>query len=204
LRVRGGDPSAPDEQNFELGRLRPGEWNDFLFHVKWSSNPSDGLVEVWLNGKQVVPSTPIATLFEGSGVYVRQGFYRGDAQVTATIVHDGLTRGTSRDAVEPKGDPPPLPSFEVASNLKPGEQLDGTVKWQARVRGAPAEEVSFFIDGRLAWTENEAPYCFKGDSCRWDVASVPPGDHELEVRAVASDGRDAVWRARVQTQAGGG
>jgi hypothetical protein len=34
----------------------------------------------------------MATLYKGMGVYLKQGFYRGESGKKTTIIHDGMTR----------------------------------------------------------------------------------------------------------------
>ncbi len=48
-------------------------------------------MRVTVNGKTRV-NRHIATLYRGMGVYLKQGFYRGDSSKTTTIVHDGMQR----------------------------------------------------------------------------------------------------------------
>jgi polysaccharide lyase-like protein len=72
--------------------LRRNRWYNFTFHVKWSSKGSVGFVQLWMNGRQVIRLTHVPTLYQGQGVYVKQGFYRGHSSRTTTIYHDGLRR----------------------------------------------------------------------------------------------------------------
>lgn len=81
--------SNPHRRTWKLGTLRFGHWYDFVFHVKWSPSPAVGLVEVWVNGKRVVPPTHAATLYTGQGVYLKQGLDRGSAKGTAIVFNDG-------------------------------------------------------------------------------------------------------------------
>ena len=78
------------EWNFAV--LRRNRWYNFTFHVKWSSKASVGFVQLWMNGRQRIPLTHVPTLYAGMGVYVKQGFYRGQSRLTTTIYHDGLRR----------------------------------------------------------------------------------------------------------------
>ena len=82
--------------------LQRGVWNDFVVHVKWSANPSVGFVELYHNGQQVVPPTPMATLYPGQGVYVKQGLYRNASIAPQGVVfHDGFTVATDLADVLP-------------------------------------------------------------------------------------------------------
>jgi uncharacterized protein YraI len=90
LRLSDCQPSY--KRTWDFRRLVRNRWTNFIFHVKWSSNKSIGFVQVWLNGRQVIPKTHVPTLYKGMGVVVRQGFYRGRSSLTTTIYHDGLRR----------------------------------------------------------------------------------------------------------------
>ena len=81
---------------WNLGPLTRGRWLTFVFHVRWSPNRNDGFVEVWRNGKKVLPLKRIPTIFAGHNVYVKQGLYRGHANWTSTIYHDGMRRYNAR------------------------------------------------------------------------------------------------------------
>jgi hypothetical protein len=77
-----------------------GVWHDFALHVKWSSNPSVGFVELWYDGEKVVPKTYADTLFPGETNYLKQGLYRDAAtQPTQVIFHDGFVIATTLDEV---------------------------------------------------------------------------------------------------------
>jgi hypothetical protein len=81
--------SNPYRRTWNLGKLQFGKWYDFVFHVKWSPDPSVGVVEMWINGRHVLPPTHAATLYTGQGVYLKQGLDRGGADGTAVIYNDG-------------------------------------------------------------------------------------------------------------------
>lgn len=81
------------------GPLQRGQWNEFIFHVKWSKDPSVGFVELWYNGQLVVPKTFVRT---DSDTYMKQGLYR-NAEIAGTgvVYHDGLVVGTTMEDVNP-------------------------------------------------------------------------------------------------------
>ena len=91
LRVLGGSFDAPAKKDFVLAELQRGKWYDFVFHVKWSSSGS-GFVEMWVDGKRVVPLTQTPTLYEGQGVYLKQGYYRSPHAQSTVVFHDGTRR----------------------------------------------------------------------------------------------------------------
>ncbi|MCP3142643.1 heparin lyase I family protein [Pyxidicoccus xibeiensis] len=69
-----------------------GQWQDFIFHVKWSPDASVGFVELYLNGKLVMPKRFIATQFSGQLNYLKVGLYRNDTITqTGIVYHDGWT-----------------------------------------------------------------------------------------------------------------
>jgi hypothetical protein len=101
LKVAGGsfNPVTCDTGSgrlFNLGRIRRGHWNTFVFHVRWSPDPDRGFVKVWRDGRVVVPFTRMATIYSGYSVYVKQGYYRAPAGWSATVYHDGLRRFNAR------------------------------------------------------------------------------------------------------------
>jgi polysaccharide lyase-like protein len=104
LTVRGGSLTNCDPQSivsWDLGPIVSDTWHDFVVHVMWSSDPTVGFVEVWMNGRMVVPQTTLATLYTDQGVYLKQGFYRPSSSLTSTIYQTATERGTSYAAVAP-------------------------------------------------------------------------------------------------------
>lgn len=79
-------------------KLVRGAWQDFVFHVKWSSDPKVGFVELYHNGQLVLPKRYIATQFSGQRNYLKVGLYRNDTIApTGVVYHDGwvMTRNAS-------------------------------------------------------------------------------------------------------------
>jgi Polysaccharide lyase len=74
-----------------LGKLRRNHWYNFVVKFKWSPRKSAGFVRVSVNGK-IKARKHMATLYKGMGVYLKQGFYRGESGKKTTIIHDGMTR----------------------------------------------------------------------------------------------------------------
>ena len=129
----GGDPAHPFTENDTAfdnphahadtyvgdAALDRGRWYELVTHVKWSADPGRGLLEWWVDGRQVV-STRTSTLFwyadnneniagqtPGPGqAYYMEGYYRpsklpgGDTDTSsATVVHDGARIGPTRASV---------------------------------------------------------------------------------------------------------
>jgi hypothetical protein len=65
-----------------VGAAVTGRWVDWVWHVRFSTDPSVGFVEVWLDGRPVLRrfAPPGGTLYSGSGPtagsYVKTGLYR--------------------------------------------------------------------------------------------------------------------------------
>lgn len=83
----------------DLGPLPTGRWNDFVFRVKWSANPSVGSVMVKLNGKTVLEPKVHATLHNGQGAYFKQGIYRGSQSRTHVLHFTGTRKGPTEASV---------------------------------------------------------------------------------------------------------
>jgi Polysaccharide lyase len=92
LIVNSVSPTRPHQRLFSLGRLVRGVWTDFVFHVKWSADPHEGFVEVWVDGANVVPLMHLATLYAGQEVYVKQGYYRAAFDQASVVYIDGTRR----------------------------------------------------------------------------------------------------------------
>lgn len=76
----------------KIAPVRPGEWVDYVVHVKFSKDPNVGWVEAYENGELVVERHSRATLSpSGAGSQLKQGIYR-DAESSGTQVvwHDGM------------------------------------------------------------------------------------------------------------------
>jgi len=82
--------------------LQRERWNDFVLHVKWSPKKDTGFIELFLDGKVVVPKTYMATQFSNQSNYLKLGLYR-DASIAqeGVVYHDGFTQSTHREDVLP-------------------------------------------------------------------------------------------------------
>ncbi|WP_257458329.1 polysaccharide lyase [Archangium lipolyticum] len=94
-------------------KLDRGVWHDFIFHVKWSPDPSVGFVELWHNGRRVLPRYMHATMYAGDGIYLKLGLYRSDTvQQVGVVYHDGFVQATRLDDVLP---PAPAPAPDAGT-----------------------------------------------------------------------------------------
>lgn len=71
-------PETIEHTIFSLGEYTPGEWHDFVMHVKWT-HESSGFVQIWLNGDLKVDYVGETYLDYGSenGPYFKMGNYKG-------------------------------------------------------------------------------------------------------------------------------
>jgi hypothetical protein len=113
------NPSAHYDSFVGDATLDRAHWYDLLLHVKWSSDPTRGLVEWWVDGQPIV-SRQTSTLFwyadnnenfagstPGSGqAYYMEGYYRSGRLAdgspdtsTQTVLHDGARNGPTRASV---------------------------------------------------------------------------------------------------------
>jgi hypothetical protein len=95
--------------------LERGAWHDFILHVKWSSDPGVGFVELWYDGQEVLRKTSGATMFPGQDNIMKQGLYRNDTiSQVGVLYHDGMTVATTLEDVLP-----PSPALATGGSSSP-------------------------------------------------------------------------------------
>ena len=68
-----------------------GKWHHFKLHVRWSANPARGALELWHDGKLVLPLAHVATLQPGQRNYWKVGLYRSRRiQAPGIVYQDGF------------------------------------------------------------------------------------------------------------------
>jgi hypothetical protein len=87
---------------YSVGTVGKGEWTDWVFHIKWSYQGKDGLLEVWKNGKRVVQKHGPNTFNDAKGPYFKFGIYkwdwrnpsggRGNSKVSKRVVYHDTVR----------------------------------------------------------------------------------------------------------------
>lgn len=114
--------------------LTRGVWHEFIFHVKWSSDPKVGFVELWHNREKVLPKRNLATMYAGMNIYLKLGLYRSDTVTqTGVVYHDGFIQATQlEDVLPPPPPPPPAPDAGTpdagtadAGTSAPGDSTQG-------------------------------------------------------------------------------
>jgi MYXO-CTERM domain-containing protein len=119
-----------------------GKWHDFVMHVKWSSDPKIGYVELWYDGKLALPKTYAPNMYAGEVNYLKMGLYRNATiQPTGVIFHDGMTVATTQAEVQPPP-PAPLPEQDAGAEPDSGDDCEACA-------GAPGVEATAGAAGAL-------------------------------------------------------
>jgi len=92
--VSGGSCTTTTTGRFVLEPIVRNRWYDFFLWVVWSADPAVGRVRLFLDGREVVPETAVATLYSGSQVSPKLGLYRSPASTTTRVIHDELRHGS--------------------------------------------------------------------------------------------------------------
>ncbi|MGE5295361.1 MAG: polysaccharide lyase [Solirubrobacterales bacterium] len=92
-------------KEYDLGEYERGVWTDWVVHVKWSYE-SDGLLQIWKDGKPVVDQNGPNAYNDATGPFFKMGLYKGwgdpkkpgDAVIRRVLYHDEF-RMAGADAV---------------------------------------------------------------------------------------------------------
>ena len=142
LYIRGGDQfiemclvdqaTSACRETLQLAPLNRGHWQDIVIHAKWSSDPSVGYLEIWIDGVNVLPKHMGSNKYPGMKNYLLTGLYRnghiGDPNLlfpdgthvygtdgTPGVAYvDGFIAGKTRDSVLP-----PAPATSGGSSTPP-------------------------------------------------------------------------------------
>jgi hypothetical protein len=96
----GSDTISP-RPKFTFGTIQRGQWNDFIVHHKWSSDPTVGFVEVYFQGQLALPKTFTRTIDNNNPLFLSAGQYRDKTPTTGTgrMWLDAIKVGTTREIV---------------------------------------------------------------------------------------------------------
>lgn len=103
--IQGGFSHPDGSQHFiePLGDAVTDTWVDWAVHIKFSSDPSIGYVEVWQGDRLVLPRYHPSggTMYPSDeDIYLKTGYYRDWAiQQAGSVFYDNWRVGTSREAV---------------------------------------------------------------------------------------------------------
>jgi hypothetical protein len=83
------------------GDLTPGTWHQIALHVLWSQDATKGLIDFWVDGKQVVTGFKHKTKPNANDLYFLTGLHRLVMQpYTETIYFDAFIEGTTQDDIK--------------------------------------------------------------------------------------------------------
>ncbi|MBJ6759969.1 heparin lyase I family protein [Myxococcaceae bacterium JPH2] len=112
--------SLNDSETPWTTKLTRGVWHEFIFHVKWSSDPKVGFVELWHNGQLVLPKRNVGTMYSGMKNYLKLGLYRNETvSQTGVVYHDGFIQATRAEDVFPST-PTPTPDAGTPTPVDAG------------------------------------------------------------------------------------
>lgn len=96
------------------GKLAAGAWHDFVLHVKWSLDATQGFVELFYDGALVVPKAAVRTMYATQdnggndvmplGSFIHQGLFLGApvaGKPTEVLYVDGTVEATAKEDVFP-------------------------------------------------------------------------------------------------------
>lgn len=85
------------------GVVTAGEWHRIAMGITWSTDPGQGLVDVWFDGEQVVDQAGAQTLADGNPHFVQVGLLRGaiEFEDVPIIIIDDAVEGDTIDEVRP-------------------------------------------------------------------------------------------------------
>jgi uncharacterized protein (TIGR03382 family) len=118
--------------------LQRGQWNDYVLHVKWSSDPKVGFVELYHNGKLALPKTKAVTQFSGQRNYLKVGLYRDESiSPEGVVFHDGFTMATKLEDVMPPAVAAPAPQPTTPATGTPAPVVTAPDEAPASEQPAP-------------------------------------------------------------------
>jgi hypothetical protein len=69
-----------------------------------------------------------------------------------------------------------------------GQTVSGAVKWTVESNGAVPKRVEFSVDGNHSWTEQTAPYDYRGSAGSLDTTALADGNHILSAVSFGANG----------------
>lgn len=116
---------------YVLSNLLKGQWDNYVFNVKWSSG-SDGFLNVWRNNVLVLNKTGPNTYNDTVAPYWKLGIYRDNTSVSPRVVYfDNIKMGDNTSSYAEVDSNPEISSNEsllgFASNSKINLGSGGTI-----------------------------------------------------------------------------
>ncbi|HXI54945.1 MAG TPA: heparin lyase I family protein, partial [Polyangia bacterium] len=83
------------------GTITAGQWHQLALHVHWSNDATKGIVDFWIDGKQVVTNYKHNTRFDSNSLFFQTGLHRVLPQpFTETLYLDDFVEGDSIDDIK--------------------------------------------------------------------------------------------------------
>ncbi len=174
------------------------KWNDFILHVKWSDDAEVGFVELYHDGRLVVPKRHIATQFPGLTNYLKIGLYRDESvEGEGVVYHDDWAMGpTLASVTRPPAPPRPAPqppkpapprSFATSVSARladPTVRRGHRAKVVVRVKGRQVVtgRVRLVVDGRA----RGSAVLRHGRAILRVTKNLRPGRHSVRVAYLGS------------------
>jgi len=114
--------------------------------------------------------------------------------VSTLIALAGCSSGSSHAAAAKSTAPSASAAVALAvtSSIPDGARLAAALPWSARVSpDTDVASVDFVIDGKVQWSEHNAPYFFNDDNNLLPPWLLGAGAHTLQVRATSTSGATA-------------
>lgn len=109
---------------WRTGDFAPGRWHDFVLHVKWSTDPLIGFVELWYDGGKVVGRTSVQTMHRVNNVTYTSFLHLGLLHGNFDAPSEALFLDSAVDATNP-GDVMVAPDRDAGAGRDAGDPLDG-------------------------------------------------------------------------------
>jgi hypothetical protein len=76
---------------YQIGEISPGEWTNWVFHIKWSYL-DDGVLEVWKDSNKVIEQFGGNTFNDENSPYLKFGIYKWDWKRLADPIRSAVYR----------------------------------------------------------------------------------------------------------------
>lgn len=70
----------------ERGTVKTGQWHRIVYHVKWSSDPGQGFVSMWLDGVKLVDEAHARTFIDNQPAFIQLGLLKNPPAPPQSVV----------------------------------------------------------------------------------------------------------------------